>query len=141
MFAKDTKILIADDMKTMRIIVKKALLTIGFSDITEVEDGARGLEEFTKAAGSSKPFGLIVSDWNMPNMQGIDFLKQVRASKTKPKTPFVLLTAESDGAQVMEAVSAGVSSYILKPFTPDQLKEKLLIAYKKHQTPVAKTAA
>lgn len=131
MFDSSTKILVVDDMMTMRKIVSKTLKELGFSDITEASDGQKGWETIMAA---SPPFGLIVSDWNMPNCTGLDLLKRVRVDGRFKATPFVLLTAESESHQVMEALKAGVDSYIVKPFTVETLKVKLQETYKKVET-------
>lgn len=123
MFPPDTRILIADDMMTMRKLVKKALTELGFTKITEAENGAKALEKFREAVTAGAPFQLIISDWNMPEMTGIDFLKKVR--ETQKTLPFVLVTAESEKSQVIEALQAKVSGYIVKPFTAQQIGDKL----------------
>lgn len=128
MFAFNTRILILDDMMTMRKIVTKNLKEIGFTDIQEAADGNIGWDVLTK---SSPPVQLIVSDWNMPNFSGLELLKKVRADASYGKVPFLLLTAEAEAHQVKEAVLAGVTNYIIKPFTAETLKLKLEQAYVK----------
>lgn len=120
--------MILDDMLTMRKIVMKTLKEIGFTDVKEGEDGKKGWEMLTAA---NPPFQLVISDWNMPNFTGLDLLKAVRAHNDFAKLPFVLLTAEAEAHQVKEAMLAGVTNYIIKPFTPDTLKQKLEQAHKK----------
>lgn len=127
MFPSDTNILIADDMMTMRKLVKKSLSELGFTQITEAENGARALQKFEAAALTPNPFKLIVSDWNMPEMTGIQFLRKVR--EKHPNLPFILLTAESEKSQVIEALQARVSGYIVKPFSSQQIGEKLQAVY------------
>ena len=127
MFDANTKILIVDDMSTMRRLVKKACIGLGFSNIEEAEDGQKAWEKF-QAAGD---FQLVISDWNMPNCTGLEFLKKVRADSKYKKTPFVLLTAEAEATQIAEAIQLGVSNYIVKPFTPNILKEKLEQTHKR----------
>ncbi len=114
------KVLIVDDFSTMRRILKNILKQIGFTDLTEADDGTVGLEELKKAK-----FDLIISDWNMPKMTGIDFLREVRASEEYKDIPFLMVTAEAQKQNVIEAVKAGVSNYIVKPFTAEQVLEKL----------------
>ncbi len=126
MFDPRTKVLIVDDMLTMRKIVTKILKEIGFSDITEASDGQEAWEK-SQVGG----FGLIISDWNMPNCTGLEFLKRVRADQKLAKTPFLLLTAEAESHQVAEAIKSGVDQYVVKPFSKDSLKIKLESAYKK----------
>jgi len=129
MFAPETKILIVDDMKTMRIVVKKNLTGLGLTNITEADDGETGWQAVEKSLTEMSPFKLIISDWTMPKMSGLDFLKKVRAHPKVAATPFVMLTAEADAALVKQAIMAGVNNYITKPFTPDGFKEKLMAVY------------
>jgi two-component system chemotaxis response regulator CheY len=128
MFQSKTRILVVDDMMTMRKIVSKSCKDLGFTEIVEAADGQLAWDTLQS---SDSPFGLVISDWNMPNCTGIDLLKRVRADGRFKKLPFVLLTAESEGHQVAEAVKSGVDNYIVKPFTPDLLKTKLEDTYKK----------
>lgn len=128
MFDPKTRVLIVDDMMTMRKIVAKACKDIGFTDLTEAADGQKAWEALQ---GANPDIGLVISDWNMPNCTGIDLLKRVRADSRYKNLPFVLLTAESEGHQVAEAVKAGVDNYIVKPFTPDLLQKKLEETHKK----------
>lgn len=127
MFDASTRVLVVDDMKTMRKIVIKALHAIGLTDVIEAGDGAEG---WTVLNDSEKPVGLIVSDWNMPNSTGLDFLKRVRADSRFSKLPFLMVTAEREKEQIAEAIKSGVSNYVVKPFTPDTIKEKLEQTYK-----------
>ena len=114
------KVLVVDDMSTMRRIVKNVLKQIGFSDITEAENGQDAL---TKLRGGD--FGLVVSDWNMPVMQGIELLRTVRADAELKNLPFLMVTAEAQKENIIEAVQAGVSNYVVKPFTAEALQGKL----------------
>lgn len=132
MFAAETKILVVDDFKTMRSIVKKTLQGMGLSNITEAEDGAQALTLIRKAFTEGAPFGCIVCDWNMPNMSGIELLKEVRSDANLKSVPFVLVTAENEQKQVIEAAKLGVSNYIVKPFTPADFQTKLTAVYNKH---------
>lgn len=127
MFNLSIKILIVDDMMTMRKLVRKSLSTIGFTNIEEAADGALGWAKLNE----SPDIGLIISDWNMPNCTGLDFLKRVRSDTRFRNLPFLLLTAEGEAKQVQEALVAGVDSYVLKPFTFESLKEKLEQTHKK----------
>jgi two-component system chemotaxis response regulator CheY len=128
MFDPATRVLVVDDMMTMRKIVAKACRDIGFSDIVEAADGQKAWEAIQSAAPA---VGLVISDWNMPNCTGLDLLKRVRADGRFKKVPFILLTAESEGHQVAEAVKSGVDNYIVKPFTPELLQRKLEETFKK----------
>ncbi len=114
------KVLVVDDMSTMRRIVKNVLRQIGFSDIMEAENGQDALTKL-KAGG----FGLVVSDWNMPVMQGIVLLRAVRADAELKTLPFLMVTAEAQKENLIEAVQAGVSNYVVKPFTAEVLQGKL----------------
>jgi two-component system chemotaxis response regulator CheY len=128
MFSPETQVLIVDDMKTMRKLVTKSLSEMGLKNVTEAEDGQKAWDILI--AGNGK-FGLVISDWNMPNVSGLEFLKRVRSEEKFKTLPFVLLTAESETAQVMTAISAGVSSYLVKPFSTAALAEKLKAVHKK----------
>jgi two-component system, chemotaxis family, chemotaxis protein CheY len=114
------KVLVVDDFATMRRIVKGVLRQLGFSNIIEAEDGNAAMGELKK-----EKIGLIVSDWNMPNMSGLDLLKAVRGDTDLKSIPFLMVTAEGQKENVIEAVKAGVSNYIVKPFTPETFGEKL----------------
>ncbi len=114
------KVLVVDDFATMRRIVKGVLKQLGFSDIIEADDGSNALKELKK-----EKVGLIVSDWNMPNMSGLDLLKEVRGDGDLKDIPFLMVTAEGQKENVVQAVQAGVSNYIVKPFTPETFKDKL----------------
>lgn len=117
----DLKILVVDDFPTMRRIVKTLLKQNGFHNFVDAEDG----EIAYKTLKEHGDFELIVSDWNMPNMTGLEFLKTVRADAKFKHIPFLMVTAEAEKENIIEAVKAGVSNYIVKPFTGQALKEKL----------------
>ena len=114
------KIMVVDDFATMRRIVKGALKQLGFKNIIEAEDGSAALQELKK-----ETVGLIVSDWNMPKMTGLELLKAVRGDETLKGVPFIMVTAEGQKENIVEAVKAGVSNYVMKPFSPETLKEKI----------------
>lgn len=114
------KILIVDDFATMRRILKNILKQIGFASITEADNGNTALEELKK-----KQFDLIISDWNMPQMSGLDLLKSIRADANLKELPVLMVTAEAQKQNVIEAVKAGVTGYVVKPFTADAILEKL----------------
>jgi len=122
------KVLVVDDMSTMRRIVKNVLKQVGFTDIMEAENGQDALSKL-KAGG----FGLVVSDWNMPVMQGIELLRAVRADPELKAMPFLMVTAEAQKENIIEAVQAGVSNYVVKPFTAEALQEKLEKIFSKIQ--------
>lgn len=114
------KVLVVDDFSTMRRILKNILKQIGFSDIEEAEDGNTALVRLRLGG-----FGLVVSDWNMPNMTGLDLLKAIRADNDLNKMPVLMVTAEAKKENVMDAIQAGVNNYVVKPFTAAALKEKI----------------
>ncbi len=114
------KILIVDDFATMRRIVKNILTQLGFKQFIEADDGAAAWDILQK-----EKVDFIVSDWNMPNMTGIELLKKVRADERFQELPFLMVTAEAQKENIVEAVKARVSNYIVKPFTPETLSEKI----------------
>jgi two-component system chemotaxis response regulator CheY len=115
----------------MRKIVIGALGTCGLKNVMEADDGMSAWPLIEAAAKEGAPFGLVVSDWNMPQLSGIELLRKVRGSAPTSKTPFVLVTAEAEQKNILEAVQAGVSNYVVKPFTPATFKEKLEQVYLK----------
>ena len=117
---KNMKILIVDDFSTMRRIIKNLLRDLGFNNTQEADDGTTALPKL-----QSGDFDFLVTDWNMPGMQGIDLLKAVRADEKLSKLPVLMVTAESKKDQIVEAAQAGVNGYIVKPFTAATLKEKI----------------
>ncbi|ARP37609.1 Chemotaxis protein CheY [Vibrio atlanticus] len=117
---KNMKILIVDDFSTMRRIVKNLLRDLGFNNTQEADDGLTALPMLKKGE-----FDFVVTDWNMPGMQGIDLLKHVRADAELKHLPVLMITAEAKREQIIEAAQAGVNGYIVKPFTAATLKEKL----------------
>jgi two-component system chemotaxis response regulator CheY len=131
MFPPKTRILVVDDMGPLRAIVKGQLKDLGFIDILEASDGHRAIEVLKTEFLKGQPVELILSDWNMPVMKGIEFLKLVRADKRLGPLPFIMITAESERTLVMDAVKAGVSSYIMKPFTPAMLEAKMKTVWTK----------
>ena len=113
-------ILVVDDFSTMRRIIKGLLQDLGFANITEADDGLSALS-LLKAGN----FDLLITDWNMPGMQGVELLRQVRADERMKKLPVLMLTAEATRAQIVAAAQAGVSGYVIKPFTAATLREKI----------------
>lgn len=125
MFPANTKFLVIDDFATMRKIIKKTLSELGYTNVEEADDGATGWPLIEAATAKNEPFGFVISDWNMPKMQGIDLLKKCRADAKYRALPFMLVTAESEQKQILEAAKAGVSDYVVKPFNSATLKQKL----------------
>ncbi|AFJ02415.1 Chemotaxis regulator - transmits chemoreceptor signals to flagelllar motor components CheY [Methylophaga frappieri] len=114
------KILIVDDFSTMRRIIKNLLRDLGFNNTIEADDGLTALP-ILQAGG----IDFLITDWNMPGMQGIDLLKTVRADENMATLPVLMVTAETKREQIIEAAQAGVNGYIVKPFTAATLKEKI----------------
>ncbi|WP_147821261.1 chemotaxis response regulator CheY [Salidesulfovibrio onnuriiensis] len=114
------RILVVDDFSTMRKIVKNILRQLGFTNIVEADDGTTAWDVLNK-----DNIDFIVSDWNMPKMSGIELLRKVRDSEEYADIPFLMVTAEAQQENIIEAVQAKVSNYIVKPFTPETLSQKI----------------
>ena len=115
------KILVVDDFSTMRRIVRNLLKELGFANVHEAEDGVEGLNKL-RTEGN---FEFVVSDWNMPNMTGIDMLRAIRGDAALKHLPVLMVTAEAKRENIIEAAQAGASGYVVKPFTAATLDEKL----------------
>lgn len=115
------KILVVDDFSTMRRIVRNLLKELGFANVHEAEDGVEALNKLR----SEKNFDFVVSDWNMPNMTGIELLRNIRADAALKHLPLLMVTAEAKRENIIEAAQAGASGYVVKPFTAATLDEKL----------------
>jgi two-component system chemotaxis response regulator CheY len=113
-------ILVVDDFSTMRRIIKNLLHDLGYQNVSEADDGNTALPMLRTGK-----FDLLITDWNMPGMPGLELLKQVRADSALGKMPVLMLTAEAKREQIVEAAQAGVSGYVIKPFTAVTLKEKI----------------
>lgn len=113
------KFLVIDDSATMRRIVVNSLQRIGFTDVVEAGDGAEGLKAFDASVG------FVITDWNMPNMSGIEFVRALRGRPDGASVPVLMVTTRSVKEDIVAAIEAGVSNYIVKPFTPQVLKEKI----------------
>jgi two-component system chemotaxis response regulator CheY len=114
------KFLVVDDYSTMRRIIKNLLHDLGYANVTEADDGNTALPLLQNGS-----FDFLITDWNMPGMAGLDLLKAVRANDKLKKMPVLMLTAEAKREQIVEAAQAGVSGYVIKPFTAQTLKEKI----------------
>lgn len=114
------RILVVDDFSTMRRIIKNVLKQLGFENIEEAEDGGQA---YTKL--QTGKFDFVVSDWNMPNVDGFELLKKIRSDAALKDIPFLMVTAESEKDKVVAAIQAGVNNYIVKPFTAEVFKEKM----------------
>lgn len=119
-FGKSTPVLIVDDYATMRRIVRNLLTQIGLTNVDEAADGVAALAKLRE-----KKFGLVISDWNMEPMSGLQLLKEIRADAKLNGLPFIMITAESKTENVVAAKQAGVNNYIVKPFNADTLKKKI----------------
>mgnify|MGYP006289673771 CR=1 FL=1 len=119
-YDKNMRILVVDDFATMRRIIKNILRQLGMNNVVEADDGTTGWEVLNK-----DNIDFIISDWNMPEMTGIELLRKVRASEEYADLPFLMVTAEAQQENIIEAVQAKVSNYIVKPFTPDTLEQKI----------------
>ncbi|MFV0349308.1 MAG: chemotaxis response regulator CheY [Halodesulfovibrio sp.] len=119
-FDPNMRVLVVDDFSTMRRIVKNILRQLGFTNIVEADDGTTAWETLNK-----DKIDFIISDWNMPNMTGIELLRKVRASEEFSDLPFLMVTAEAQQENIIEAVQAKVSNYIVKPFTAETMKQKI----------------
>ncbi|MCD9470575.1 chemotaxis protein CheY [Photobacterium phosphoreum] len=122
------KILIVDDFSTMRRIVKNLLRDLGFNNTVEADDGITALPLLKRG-----DFDFVVTDWNMPGMQGIDLLRHIRADEKLKHLPVLMITAEAKREQIIEAAQAGVNGYIVKPFNAATLKEKLAKIFERLQ--------
>ncbi|WP_102795929.1 chemotaxis response regulator CheY [Bowmanella denitrificans] len=117
---KNMKILVVDDFSTMRRIIKNLLKDLGFTNVQEADDGNTALPMLQQG-----DFDFVITDWNMPGMQGIDLLRAIRADDSLKHTPVLMVTAEAKKEQIVAAAQAGVNGYVVKPFTAATLKEKL----------------
>lgn len=124
MSVTNMNVLIVDDYKTMLRIIRNLLGQLGFKNVDEATDGTEALQLL-----KNKEYGLVISDWNMEPMTGLDLLKNVRAANDKNKdVPFIMVTAESKTENVIAAKEAGANNYIVKPFNADTLKQKMVAA-------------
>ena len=115
------KVLVVDDSSTMRRIIVNTLSRLGYKDTIQAGDGQEGWDALT----SNPDVGIVITDWNMPNMNGLEFVKKIRAEQKYDDMPIIMVTTEGGKAEVITALKAGVNNYIVKPFTPQVLKEKL----------------
>ncbi|QRX83174.1 chemotaxis response regulator CheY [Glaciimonas sp. PAMC28666] len=126
MVDKSIKVLVVDDFPTMRRIIRNLLKELDFVNVDEAEDGAAGLQ---KLKGGN--FGFVVSDWNMPNMDGLTMLKAIRADPTMARLPVLMVTAEAKKENIIAAAQAGANGYVVKPFTAATLEEKISKIFEK----------
>jgi two-component system chemotaxis response regulator CheY len=129
-FDASFRVLLVDDMPAMRSILRGMLEEVGISQVIEVEDGDLAWETLqATASGRAQPFSMIIADWNMPGMSGVDLLRAVRNQPTLRGLPFFMVTARGDGDHVEEASRAGVTDYLVKPFTGPELAQKISSAF------------
>lgn len=128
--SKDIKILVVDDSVGIRLAAKKVFQNLGFKQISAADDGTTALEELKKES-----FDLVVADWNMPNMSGIDLLKAMKAEESLASIPFLLVTGEENQDVLMDAMRAGISNFMTKPYDAKVLSEKIerIFAFKAEQ--------
>ena len=119
------KILVVDDSSTMRRIIINTLNKIGYSDYTEAANGREGVEKL-----AAVPIDMIITDWNMPEMSGVDFIRAVRANDQTKHLPVIMVTTNAAQEDIVQALDAGVNNYVVKPFTPDTIKDKIHAALK-----------
>jgi two-component system chemotaxis response regulator CheY len=115
-----SKILVVDDFATMRRIIRNILRQLGYEDMDEADDGNTALAKLRTGK-----FDFVITDWNMPNMNGLELVRALRADAALRKMPVLMVTAEAMKENIVEAVKAGIDNYIVKPFTPEIMKEKL----------------
>lgn len=115
------KLLVVDDSSTMRRIIKNTLQRLGYEDIFEAENGIEAWDILDK----NSDMGVLITDWNMPEMNGLELVKKTRADSRFADIPIIMITTEGGKVEVITAIKAGVNNYIVKPFTPQVLKEKL----------------
>lgn len=126
MVQKSIKILVVDDFPTMRRIIRNLLKDLGFENVDEAEDGVQGLEKLRNST-----FDLVVSDWNMPNMDGLAMLSAIRGDPELASIPVLMVTAEAKKENIIAAAQAGANGYVVKPFTAATLEEKLSKIFEK----------
>ena len=116
----DTKFLVVDDMATMRRIIKSLLTQLGYKNVDEAEDGKEALNKL-----KNQKYDFVITDWNMPNMTGLELVQEIRKDPELKYLPVLMVTAEAKKENVIAAIKAGVNNYVVKPFTAETLKEKI----------------
>lgn len=125
MFPKETKILLIGDVTTMRQVIKSSLHTLGYEQVTVANSNTQAWQLIEKELADKTPFQLIIADWNNATPDSLGLLKKVRGTQNLTNLPFFFVTSETDKKLVMQAIQFGVSSLLLKPFTPQMLQQKL----------------
>ncbi len=138
MFPQNTLFLLVDDMEPLRRVVRAMLKNLGYLNVLEASSGQQALQVLEKTFVIGKPVNVILSDWQMPGMTGIEFLEVVRTTEQYAHLPFLMITAEGQREQIIAAIQSGVSSYLMKPISPAMLEDKLKAVWlKMEQTGVA----
>lgn len=123
--SKQLRILLVDDFEMIRSLLKQALKQLGYTDLTEAVDGVDAYEKITKAKDDGQCFDIVFLDWNMPRMTGIEVVQKCKEDDSLKNIPFIMITAEREQKSVVAALKAGVSDYVIKPFSPKQLASKI----------------
>lgn len=137
MFPPNTIFLVADDMEPLRRALRSMLRELGFHQVYEAPSAVQAIQVLQKGAAVGHPIDVILSDWQMPEMTGLEFLQFVRQTEPFTKLPFIMITAESERQQILSAIQAGVSSYLLKPISMGQLEDKLKAVWLKMKASAA----
>jgi len=125
MTREDCKILLVDDFGTIRAVLKMELSRMGYKCVEEAEEGATALTMLKAAQDAGQPYSIVISDWNMPGMSGIELLEAVRSDQVLAAMPFIMVTAEADMNSVMRAIKSGATDYLVKPIAADALGKKM----------------
>lgn len=138
MFPQTTLFLLVDDMEPLRRVVRGMLKALGYNNLVEASSGQQAVQVLERTFAIGRPVEIILSDWQMPGMTGIEFLELVRTTEQYGHLPFIMITAEGQREQILAAIQAGVSSYLIKPISPAVLEDKLkAVWHKMQQTGVA----
>lgn len=140
MFKPTTKFLLVDDFMIMRNLAKKMLADNGYTNVVVATNGKEAFKVMEDCLEQNEPIEVVISDWNMPVMSGLELLKACRANSHYKNVPFIMVTAESEQSQILEAVKSGVSEYVVKPFNAVTFIKKLENAYSKHSSEQKKAA-
>ncbi|MEK6705336.1 MAG: response regulator [Bdellovibrionota bacterium] len=132
MFPAETVVLVIDDMISMRKTLTNIIKDFGLTKVTEAQNGLEALSILNNNYKAGNPVGLVLCDWHMPEMSGLDLLKSIRERDEFKALPFLMITAENDKSKIIEAIKCGVSNYMVKPFSPSDVKAKLTEIWKKH---------
>lgn len=132
MFPETTRILVVDDMAAMRMRISNQIKGFGFTRIEQAENGQQAWEKLEASHKEGNPFKLVVSDWNMPELSGVELLEKLRSTYHFKNLPFLMVTAEGEKEQVIRAIKSGVSDYVVKPVSKEDLIKKLENVWKKH---------